>query len=116
MENRSVYLRILNRLNRPQGLLEDAHLHSFVSEALHLSVVEHDLYFKLNSNYMASWAALTAHPGINIKTSIGAFNKLCKEVRNTIPFTRYDKVTKELDADLQCAIDTYKQMEKAKET
>ena len=64
---------------------------------------------------MNAWAALTAHPNINIKTSIGAFNKLCKDVRNTIPFVRYDKVAENLDADLQKAIDTFKQMEKEKE-
>ena len=106
---------MLARLNKDIELRDDKHPHSFILEALRLSVIESDLYFKLNSNYMNAWAALTAHPNINIKTSIGAFNKLCKDVRNTIPFVRYDKVAENLDADLQKAIDTFKQMEKEKE-
>ena len=105
-------MRVLERLHKDLDLVDDTHPHSFITEALRLNVLEYDLYFKLNSNYMSAWAALTAHPNINIKTSIGAFNKLCKDVRNTIPYIRYQKVEDKLDSELQKAIDQFKQMEK----
>ena len=102
---------MLERLNRDIEV-SDKHPHSYIAEALRLDVIEHDLYFKLNSNYMSSWCALSSHADADLKPAIGTFNKLCKDVRNTIPFVRFDKVNSALNSDLQQAIDQFKQMEK----
>lgn len=105
-------MRVLDRLNKDIEVV-DSHPHSYVAEALRLGVREHDLYFRLNSNYLLAWSALSSHADVDIKPAISTFNKLCKDVHNSIPFMRFDKVEGALDSDLQRAIDQYKRMEKA---
>ena len=88
------------------------HPHTYVAEALRLNVIEHELYYKINSDYMSAWAALSAHANVDLNPAINTFKKLCKDTRNTIPFMQFDSVNKALNDDLQKAIDQFKRMEK----
>jgi len=104
-------LRVLDRLSKDIEAL-DKHPHSSISETLRLDVLEHELYYRLNSNYMMAWAALSSHANADLKLAIGTFNKLCKDVRNTMPFIRFDKVNDDITDELQQAIDLYKKLDK----
>jgi hypothetical protein len=102
---------VLERLNRHTEI-DMEHPHSAISESLRLGVMECELYYKLNSDYMGAWASLNAHSGLNIKSALTSFNKLSKDVKATIPFTKYDATDDQMDDDLKRAIEVYKKMEK----
>ena len=85
-----------------------SHSHSLCATRLRLGVLECEEYFKLNTSYLTAWAAIASHANLDVKASIRGFEKLYKDVRNTIPFMRYD--TARGGTDIEQLVEQYKKM------
>ena len=109
MENRSVYLRVLERAHLQNISVDNDHPHSFLASQLRLGVLESGLYFQLNTAYMTAWASITSHSNIDIAKALNTFGTVYQDVKNTIPFMKHNE--RGISSDMQNAIDQYKKME-----
>jgi len=49
-------------------------------------MIESEIDLHTNLSYVMAWAALSAHPKLEVKTSLQSFSKIFQTAKNAIPY------------------------------
>lgn len=112
MESRRIYLRVkaLLRGNNPT-INPEEHLHSSLTLALHMEVLESELRLKGDLLYMVAFAALHAHPGADVEKAGPAISTMYIDALQSVPYMVGGSSSEDVvEEDRAAWVKKYKQM------